>query len=307
MALESANYISGLNSSNPAADDPISQGDDHIRTLKKVLLQSFPDVDGPVAPPQAPTSANSTIRSDGSNWVESAGVTITSSNELSASKVSSGDVDAAGTVSANKVTAPNYEGGNMSLTGNISANKYFGDGSSLSNLPSGYSGWKVNGNQVNSGDNVEFRGAGATTVSVSGRTVTISSTDNVGDGGGPSYSAGNGISINNTVIQMSGSYNGSFTASGNITAYSDDRLKTRLGEVEDALSKVKQIETFRYVANEDGEKLGMGVSEQMGVSAQQLQSIAPEAVHETETGHLSVDYSRLVVLCIEAIKQLEAR
>ena len=311
MALENADYISGLNASNPTVDDPISQGDDHIRTLKKVLLQSFPEVDGPVAPPVAPVSANSTIRSNGSEWVESTGVTISATDELSASKVSTGDLDASGTVSAQKVDAQTYEGGNMSLTGNISAAAFYGDGSNLSNLPSGYDGWRINGTQVNSNDNVRILAGSNVTVNTNGRDVTISASG--GGTSGPSYSGGNGISINSSTINMSGSYSGNFsvqgsiTASSNVTAYSDDRLKTRTGDVEDALNKVKQLDTFRYIANEEGESLGMGVHEQLGVSAQQVQEVAPEAVYETDTGHLSVDYSRLVVLCIEAIKQLEAR
>lgn len=311
MALENADYISGLNASNPTVDDPISQGDDHIRTLKKVLLQSFPEVDGPVAPPVAPVSANSTIRSNGSEWVESTGVTISAADELSASKVSTGNLDASGTVSAQKVDAQTYEGGNMSLTGNISAAAFYGDGSNLSNLPSGYDGWRINGTQVNSNDNVRILAGSNVTVNTNGRDVTISASG--GGTSGPSYSGGNGISINSNTINMSGSYSGNFsvqgsiTASSNVTAYSDDRLKTRTGDVEDALSKVKQLDTFRYIANEEGESLGMGVHEQLGVSAQQVQEVAPEAVYETDTGHLSVDYSRLVVLCIEAIKQLEAR
>lgn len=311
MALENADYISGLNASNPTVDDPISQGDDHIRTLKKVLLQSFPEVDGPVAPPVAPVSANSTIRSNGSEWVESTGVTISATDELSASKVSTGDLDASGTVSAQKVDAQTYEGGNMSLTGNISAAAFYGDGSNLSNLPSGYDGWRINGTQVNSNDNVRILAGSNVTVNTNGRDVTISASG--GGTSGPSYSGGNGISINSSTINMSGSYSGNFsvqgsiTASSNVTAYSDDRLKTRTGDVGDALSKVKQLDTFRYIANEEGESLGMGVHEQLGVSAQQVQQVAPEAVYETDTGHLSVDYSRLVVLCIEAIKQLEAR
>lgn len=311
MALENADYISGLNASNPTVDDPISQGDDHIRTLKKVLLQSFPEVDGPVAPPVAPVSANSTIRSNGSEWVESTGVTISAADELSASKVSTGDLDASGSVSAQKVDAQTYEGGNMSLTGNISAAAFYGDGSNLSNLPSGYDGWRINGTQVNSNDNVRILAGSNVTVNTNGRDVTISASG--GGTSGPSYSGGNGISINSSTINMSGSYSGNFsvqgsiTASSNVTAYSDDRLKTRTGDVGDALSKVKQLDTFRYIANEEGESLGMDVREQLGVSAQQVQEVAPEAVYETDTGHLSVDYGRLVVLCIEAIKQLEAR
>ena len=43
MALESATYIDGLVIINPTGSDSISQGDDHIRLIKKVLKNTFPD------------------------------------------------------------------------------------------------------------------------------------------------------------------------------------------------------------------------------------------------------------------------
>ena len=39
MAVESASYISQLNTSNPAASDNISEGDDHLR-LKNCFANS---------------------------------------------------------------------------------------------------------------------------------------------------------------------------------------------------------------------------------------------------------------------------
>jgi|TARA_Y100000031_G_C8137869_1_gene346151 hypothetical protein len=49
MALESATYISGLVDTNPSGSDSISQGDDHLRLIKDVLKNSFPDADQAVA------------------------------------------------------------------------------------------------------------------------------------------------------------------------------------------------------------------------------------------------------------------
>lgn len=48
MGLESADFIDELVISNPLATDPKSQGDDHIRLVKKVLQQSFPNISGAV-------------------------------------------------------------------------------------------------------------------------------------------------------------------------------------------------------------------------------------------------------------------
>ena len=45
MGLESASFISGLVDTNPTGSDSISQGDDHLRLIKKVVQDSLPDVD----------------------------------------------------------------------------------------------------------------------------------------------------------------------------------------------------------------------------------------------------------------------
>lgn len=48
MGLESATYISDLVSTNPAAGDAKSQGDDHIRLVKSTVKATFPNVSGAV-------------------------------------------------------------------------------------------------------------------------------------------------------------------------------------------------------------------------------------------------------------------
>ena len=46
MGLESASYINNLDLDNPEQDDSVSQGDDHLRLLKKVLKQTMPGTGG---------------------------------------------------------------------------------------------------------------------------------------------------------------------------------------------------------------------------------------------------------------------
>lgn len=48
MGIETANYINQLVDTNPLANDPKAEGDDHLRLLKTVLKQSFPNVGGAV-------------------------------------------------------------------------------------------------------------------------------------------------------------------------------------------------------------------------------------------------------------------
>jgi hypothetical protein len=48
MPLETATYISGLNSSNPANTDVVEKADDHLRLIKSTLLSTFPNITGAV-------------------------------------------------------------------------------------------------------------------------------------------------------------------------------------------------------------------------------------------------------------------
>jgi hypothetical protein len=48
MGLETGNYISDLVQTNPLSTDLKSQGDDHLRLIKKTLKQTFPVITGEV-------------------------------------------------------------------------------------------------------------------------------------------------------------------------------------------------------------------------------------------------------------------
>lgn len=101
---------------------------------------------------------------------------------------------------------------------------------------------------------------------------------------------------------------GEIRATNNITAYySDDRLKTRLGNIEGALAKVRTLSGFYYEANETAQALGYEVVREVGVSAQQVQAVQPEIVVPApiDGKYLTVRYERLVPLLIEAIKELD--
>ena len=142
----------------------------------------------------------------------------------------------------------------------------------------------------------------------------------VTSGGATTVSAGNGIGLNtgDGTITMSGSYSGSFSATGNITAYSsDERLKNFHGKIENALDKVDQLNGYYYEWNDvakdidkDAFKNGMEV----GVSAQEIEKVLPEIVteapivdvHSLDTNYKTVYYDKIVPLLIEAIKELKA-
>jgi hypothetical protein len=100
---------------------------------------------------------------------------------------------------------------------------------------------------------------------------------------------------------------GAILAGGNITAYySDERLKTKLGPIENAIDKVKTLDGFYYQANEVAQKLGYKVKRELGLSAQQVQAILPEIVAPApiDNRYLTIHYERVVPLLVEAIKEL---
>jgi hypothetical protein len=103
---------------------------------------------------------------------------------------------------------------------------------------------------------------------------------------------------------------GEIRATNNVTAFfSDERLKTKTGNIENALDKVCQIETLLYHANETAVALGYDASiPEVGVTAQSVQKVQPEIVVPApiDNKYLTVRYEKLVPLLIEAIKELKA-
>lgn len=92
---------------------------------------------------------------------------------------------------------------------------------------------------------------------------------------------------------------GNFTATANISAYSDAKLKTNVRTIDDALALVEQLRGVYYERIDSGE-------EGIGVIAQEIRSVFPQAVHEND-GTLAVSYGNLVGPLIEAVKILSAR
>jgi hypothetical protein len=92
---------------------------------------------------------------------------------------------------------------------------------------------------------------------------------------------------------------GNFTATANISAYSDAKLKTNVRTIDDALTLVEQLRGVYYDRIDSGEQ---GI----GVIAQELRGVFPQAVHDND-GTLSVSYGNLVGPLIEAVKILSDR
>lgn len=108
---------------------------------------------------------------------------------------------------------------------------------------------------------------------------------------------------------------GEIRATNNITAYysSDKRLKENIKPIESALDKLEQIRgvTFDWT-DEEIEKRG-GIDgyfvrkNDIGVIAQEIESVIPEAVATREDGYKAVRYELLVPLLIQAIKEQQVQ
>jgi len=90
---------------------------------------------------------------------------------------------------------------------------------------------------------------------------------------------------------------GTITATGDVTAFSDARLKTNLETVSDALDRVRKLRGVTFTRRDTG-------SRGIGLVAQELAPIVPEAVMTHDDGLMSVAYGNLVGLLTEAVKEL---
>ena len=88
---------------------------------------------------------------------------------------------------------------------------------------------------------------------------------------------------------------GNFTATGNVTAYSDRRLKRGLQVIPNSIDKIKKITGYTFDRTDvEGRHTG--------VIAQEVEEVLPEVVSEGEDGMKSVAYGNMVGLLVEAIK-----
>jgi hypothetical protein len=111
---------------------------------------------------------------------------------------------------------------------------------------------------------------------------------------------------------------GQILATNSITAYySDERLKNKISDIENALDKIDQLSGFLYVENPLANHLGFNnPNTQVALSAQAVQRVQPEAValapfdrddngnSKSGENYLTVQYEKLIPLIVEGIKEL---
>jgi hypothetical protein len=181
-----------------------------------------------------------------------------------------------------------------------------------------YSGGRVDGTIFYDSNNSAYYADPSGTSALS--TVTFGSSPNGGGGGGritPStgspYSIRQEFGSDNSgwrygiAKNVSGTVtimfyvqdNGDCVATGNVTAYSDVRLKANIETIPSALDKLDQIRGVTYTRTDMDDK----ERRYAGVIAQEIEAVLPEAVGGDEDIK-TVDYNATIALLIQAVKEL---
>jgi Chaperone of endosialidase len=98
---------------------------------------------------------------------------------------------------------------------------------------------------------------------------------------------------------------GNILATGTVTQNSDITLKKDIVKIDSALNKLSQIKGVTYKWK-NPENHGDDETEQLGVIAQDVEKVFPQAVSTDTNGIKSVSYGDMVAPLIEAIKELKA-
>ena len=95
---------------------------------------------------------------------------------------------------------------------------------------------------------------------------------------------------------------GSVLSTGNVTAYSDRRIKENITLITESLSKVQRLTGNTYTRNDQEDT----VTKYAGLIAQEVEEVLPEAVRLSGDGIKTLDYNAIIALLVESIKELKA-
>jgi hypothetical protein len=178
-------------------------------------------------------------------------------------------------------------GGGIGAAGNVYAAAFYGAATGLTSINSGnLTGPTLTANVTAS----SLTSVGTlTSVNTSGVITTSNTT------------AATGVLTGAIIVSGSGgglSVQGNIWAGGDVTAYSDARIKANIQHITDALNKVEQLNGYTF------DRTDQVMARQTGVIAQEVLKVLPEAVSGSEETTYGVSYGNMVGLLIEAIKEL---
>ena len=165
------------------------------------------------------------------------------------------------------------------------------------------------------GDYNTLLGTGAQVNTSSGTAVTSSSAIGYNSEVCDDYTMvlGNHSGPNPTTVvigdcQASSAGPGELEVAGDIWAWSggwntsDQRLKSNIEPLENSLDKINALNSYTYTYKRN-DKFKLPLGEQVGLLAQELLEVYPYAVKEGKSGYYGVDYSKVVPLLLQGIKE----
>lgn len=93
--------------------------------------------------------------------------------------------------------------------------------------------------------------------------------------------------------------NGSAWLQGSLTQNSDETLKKNIEPIANASDLLQQLHGYRYQWKDES----ADADKQLGLLAQEVQKVLPELVQEGDNGKLGVNYSGLIPVLLEALKE----
>jgi hypothetical protein len=305
LASARATDISTISGSVKAVTDAVSS---RVTTIEgKTLVSGSAQIDGSLLGSNKTITIGSTSTTLGGTSTTIAGLTSVTSTGFTGSLT--GNATTATTLQTTRaINGVNFDG-SAAIT--ITANT-----TNALTIGTGLSGTSFNGSGAvtiaNTGVTSNVAGTG---ISVSGATgaVTITNTGvtSAVAGTGVSVSGATGavtFSIGQAVATTSAVTFASVTATGDIVAYStsDKRHKNNIQLIPNALEKVSKLNGVTWEWNDDVEDVTK-LSPKTGLIAQEVQEVLPEVVTERENGFLGLDYSKMVGLLVEAIKEQQTQ
>ena len=113
------------------------------------------------------------------------------------------------------------------------------------------------------------------------------------------------LTHSSNTLAMTGASSGGFTCDGDITAFksSDKRLKDNIVRIGNPIEKIKKIGGYNFEWNELGEENTINKGKDIGLIAQEVEEVLPEATTTRDNGYKAVQYEKIVPLVIESIKE----
>jgi hypothetical protein len=330
MALEDltgTKYIDDLVSTNPAAGDNVSEGDDHIRGIKNVLKTTFPSIDGAVTATQAELNLLDGVTATTAELNHVDGVTSNVQTQLDAKLPLAG-----GTMTGDLILGDNVKleigsasGGDLQI--------YHDGSNSFISEPSGTGEFYIRGTNIifksgaDNDDYAKFIENGAVELYHSNAKKFETASGGVSVTGDIDSSTGEFRLDSNHRIRVADDKiafvldgvedmrlenDGDLHVEGDVIAYSttisDEALKYDINPVEFALDKINQLKgvSYKYKHND---------KESAGLLAQDVEKVMPSAVNTKKlplaTGddkeYKTLHYDSLTAILVEAIKELTAK